>query len=118
VARNDITVKSTSKTIAKLTAALNKVQEHAYGLYSAMSLGCVDNCHLEHEAKLFLQDRLEFMQKERRKSFRRPSIAFSLGFSHGPILSNASLEFYNIEVKVLEEAFDDIETRYLLLSSA
>ncbi|KAK2768771.1 hypothetical protein FQN54_000627 [Arachnomyces sp. PD_36] len=104
--KTEVTLQSTSRTIAKFTSALSAVRNYAHRLYSAISAGYVVGCHPEHETRLFLQSRSALMEKKKLMGIKKTTVAFTVAFSPkhivpGPILC------YKTDIKVLEEEMQD-----------
>ncbi|CAI7586430.1 unnamed protein product [Penicillium pancosmium] len=106
-----ITAQPMSRTIAKLATTLNGIQNYAQRLYSAISSGCMAECHLEHEARLFLQTRSSEMDTKHQKSFKKTTLSFSIAFSPRPVSSHPEFLGSNYPVRVLDENLDQFEER-------
>jgi len=74
-----------SRKATKLAKSLRRVREYADHLYVAVAHGWHSACHQQHEAKLFLDDRLDDLldsaSSKRRRSSAPPSVHFRLIFS-------------------------------------
>ncbi|PKY00855.1 hypothetical protein P168DRAFT_299736 [Aspergillus campestris IBT 28561] len=99
VLRTEVTVQSTSRTVAKFTSTMNAVREYAHCLYSAISLGYGVGCHQEHKARLFLESRARLMEKKTQRSLKRSPVDFNVALepSDNPVLC------YKTDIKVMEE---------------
>ncbi|KAI9788455.1 MAG: hypothetical protein M1816_006891 [Peltula sp. TS41687] len=75
---------TTSRKAVKLAKALRQVRDFASGLYLAISRGWRDGCHSKHEAKLFLEDRVDAATQISRqigKDTSTPILVFQLMFA-------------------------------------
>lgn len=109
-AKTEVTLQSTSQTVAKFTSSLGSVRNYAHRLYTAISAGYMANCHVEHETRLFLQPRSALMEKRRRMELKRAPVAFTVAF----LPSQDRLEpqsGYKTDVKVMEEEMEDNYTK-------
>ncbi|KAJ5739887.1 hypothetical protein N7533_012671 [Penicillium manginii] len=100
-----------SRTIAKFASVLNGVQNYAQRLYSAISSGCTDECHLEHETRLFLQTRSSEMNTKHQKPqiLKQTPLSFSITFSPRPVSSHPEFLGNKYQVRVLEEDLDQFD---------
>ncbi|KAK2607024.1 hypothetical protein N8I77_005733 [Diaporthe amygdali] len=75
---------NSSRKTLKLAKAFRQIQNLAGGLYEAVLDGFLDECHDNHEARLYLDDRIEIAQKvmhQRNKvKHNTPPISFELVF--------------------------------------
>ena len=114
VSRTELTVESTSRTVAKFTAALNVVRDHAHRLYSAISCAYT-SCHPKHETRLYLESRSALMKKN--KSLKKEPVVFTMAFPHEkPTPSNppgGTLSCFEAEIKVLDEEIGQCDLRYV-----
>ena len=114
VSRTELTVESTSRMVAKFTAALNVVRDNAHRLYSAISCAYT-SCHPKHETRLYLESRSALMRKNR--SHKKEPIAFTMAFPHDkPTPSSnrpvSTLSCYEAEIKVLDEEMEQSDAKY------
>jgi hypothetical protein len=102
-----------SRTIAKFASVLNGVQNYAQRLYSAISSGCTDGCHLEHETRLYLQTRSSEMNTKHQKpqNLKQTPLSFLITFSPRPVSSHPEFLGNKYQVRVLEEDLDQFDER-------
>lgn len=74
---------TTSRKAVKLAKALRQVREFASSLYLAISRGWRAGCHTKHEAKLFLEDRVDTVTERKQigKDISAPILVFQLIFA-------------------------------------
>lgn len=89
-------VQSSSRTIAKLTAFLHKIQGHAASLHSAISASWAVGCHTEHRTNLYLENRSAPLMRE------KPRVTFKLdvGFITQP--TDSKILWYKAQIDLLE----------------
>lgn len=90
------TISANSKTVSKITSYFDRVAYHARNLYSAISLGYMEQCCSNHEAQLFLQHRASVMEKPHLAS--KAPLSFSVSF--GPATWGHR---YKMDIMVLED---------------
>jgi hypothetical protein len=87
----------------RLARALFKIRDQAEAVYVALSKGWVMNCHHKHEAKLFLEDRLEQSKSSRARESALPMQAFEL------ILAGSILQRHEFWHESMVEIFEDLD---------
>lgn len=99
--RQEVTVQSNSRTISKFASTLSAVRDYAYKLYSSIALKYTDNCHVEHEVRLYLSMRSSALEKT--KSLKRSPIDFTVAFTPAIVSSERSTLLYKTSIAVLED---------------
>lgn len=99
--RREVTVQSSSRTISKLASTLNTIRDYAYKLCSSIALKYTDDCHVEHEARLYLSMRSSALEKT--KSLRRPPIDFTVAFTPAIFPPETPSLFYKTSITVLKD---------------
>ncbi|KAI9645502.1 hypothetical protein NHQ30_006242 [Ciborinia camelliae] len=86
ISNRQIGNEKTSPKSIKLAKALRQVRGFASNLYTGLCQGWKADCHNEHEAKLFLEDRLDAVTnilRSRGRSTLKPTLDFKLIFVAG-----------------------------------
>lgn len=99
---------TTSRKAVKLARALRQVRELASSLYLAISRGWRAGCHSKHEAKLFLEDRVDTVKevsKQIGKDSFAPILMFQLIFAAS--IDQGQTFWYETVVHVFKDDTED-----------
>lgn len=98
----DVALPTSSPRVAGLARLFDRIQGHAFGLYSGIRAAWADKCHSDHTARFLLNSWSEAISSRRRK----PQIAFDVAFA-STSLRGETESCKEIVVEILNE--DDLE---------
>ncbi|KAK5996060.1 Protein rds1 [Cladobotryum mycophilum] len=101
------TVAVESSQNSKLAKALRQIHNLATGLYTALCQSCSGTCHSQHEASMFLEDRMDVanelvLSSRRRSKEKDPMIAFQVLFA-ATLLTPIETWCHEVLIRVLDQ---------------
>jgi len=106
VLMHEDSIQSSSRTIAKLAAFLQKIQGHAASLHSAISASWAVGCHTEHWTNLYLENRSAPLMRE------KPRVTFMLDVGVITQSRNSSILWHKAQIDLLEiQGLEDLGNR-------
>ncbi|KAB8236295.1 uncharacterized protein BDW43DRAFT_298381 [Aspergillus alliaceus] len=92
VAKADISVQPTSRTISRLASSLHTIRIYASTSYSAVSAGYMVSCHPQHETGSFLHSRPALLERKKHVGLKNASVAFTVEFAPSEVVINFPTE--------------------------
>ncbi|KAH8812883.1 hypothetical protein F5884DRAFT_317909 [Xylogone sp. PMI_703] len=108
LSNRQVTEDKSSKKAIKLAKALRHVRRFAGSLSQAIFRGWKAECHSQHEARLFLEDRIDIapdILKRVGKDGDMPILAFQLIFAAG--IKQQQMLWHETVIQVFDDNFDD-----------
>ena len=98
-------VQSEQRTVATYATFLQRVQEYAGLLHSEISHRLISGCHQEHEIRLYLENRVSILQKQ------RGSVNFRLILTAPSASTGGSQMSPELQVAVLDDDNNECDPR-------